>query len=129
MSFLVQFWDWFKYLNTGLGTFLQFWYESLPPSELQFAVFCPISLRLAPYLEPSSTTVALEWVDVEPQIGYKISDYIIQQKRMEDPSEAEVYTGAQIQIQVSDLTSTCLVMSVYLCTLQMMVLLDLQIFK
>uniref|UniRef100_A0A672GE35 Astrotactin 2 n=1 Tax=Salarias fasciatus TaxID=181472 RepID=A0A672GE35_SALFA len=49
-------------------------------------------LRLAPYLEPSSTMVALEWMDVEPLIGYKISDYIIQHKRVEDPSEAEVYT-------------------------------------
>uniref|UniRef100_A0A8C4DBK5 Astrotactin 2 n=1 Tax=Dicentrarchus labrax TaxID=13489 RepID=A0A8C4DBK5_DICLA len=38
-------------------------------------------LRLAPYLEPSSTMVALEWMDVEPLIGCKISDYIIQHKR------------------------------------------------
>lgn len=37
--------------------------------------------------------VALEWVDVEPLIGYKVSDYIIQHKRVEDPSEAEIYTG------------------------------------
>uniref|UniRef100_A0A8C4DA24 Astrotactin 2 n=1 Tax=Dicentrarchus labrax TaxID=13489 RepID=A0A8C4DA24_DICLA len=49
-------------------------------------------LRLAPYLEPSSTMVALEWMDVEPLIGCKISDYIIQHKRVEDPLEAEVYT-------------------------------------
>lgn len=53
------------------------------------------SLRLAPYLEPSSTMVALEWTDVEPLIGYKVSDYIIQHKRVEDPSEAEVYTGTK----------------------------------
>uniref|UniRef100_A0A8C9Z9Q3 Astrotactin 2 n=1 Tax=Sander lucioperca TaxID=283035 RepID=A0A8C9Z9Q3_SANLU len=46
-------------------------------------------LRLAPYLEPSSTMVALEWKDVEPLIGCKVSDYIIQHKRVEDPSEAE----------------------------------------
>uniref|UniRef100_A0A673WXB8 Astrotactin 2 n=1 Tax=Salmo trutta TaxID=8032 RepID=A0A673WXB8_SALTR len=38
-------------------------------------------LRLAPHLEPSSTMVALEWLDVEPLIGYKVSDYIIQHKR------------------------------------------------
>uniref|UniRef100_A0A6Q2XJK5 MACPF domain-containing protein n=1 Tax=Esox lucius TaxID=8010 RepID=A0A6Q2XJK5_ESOLU len=44
-------------------------------------------LRLAPHLEPSSTMVALEWLDVEPLIGYKVSDYIIQHKRIEDPSE------------------------------------------
>ncbi|KAG5835229.1 hypothetical protein ANANG_G00270100 [Anguilla anguilla] len=50
-------------------------------------------LRLAPHLEPSSTMVALEWVDVEPIIGYKVSDYIIQHKRVEDQSEAEIYTG------------------------------------
>ena len=37
--------------------------------------------------------VALEWVDVEPLIGCKVSDYVIQHKRVEDPSEAEVYTG------------------------------------
>ncbi|KAL4623325.1 astrotactin-2-like [Arapaima gigas] len=50
-------------------------------------------LRLAPHLEPSSTMVALEWLDVEPLIGCKVSDYIIQHKRVEDPSEAEIYTG------------------------------------
>lgn len=53
----------------------------------------PFSLRLSPFLEPSSTMVALEWTDVEPLIGCKVSDYIIQHKRVEDPSEAEVYTG------------------------------------
>lgn len=52
-----------------------------------------VRLRLAPHLEPSSTMVALEWLDVEPLIGYKVSDYIIQHKRVEDPSEAEIYTG------------------------------------
>uniref|UniRef100_A0A8C2Z6I0 Astrotactin 2 n=1 Tax=Cyclopterus lumpus TaxID=8103 RepID=A0A8C2Z6I0_CYCLU len=51
------------------------------------------TVRLAPYLEPSSTMVALEWMDVEPLIGCKVSDYSIQHKRVEDPSEAEVYTG------------------------------------
>lgn len=56
----------------------------------------PFSLRLAPYLEPSSTMVALEWTDVEPLIGCKVSDYIIQHKRVEDPSEAEIYTGRKI---------------------------------
>uniref|UniRef100_A0A4W4G974 MACPF domain-containing protein n=1 Tax=Electrophorus electricus TaxID=8005 RepID=A0A4W4G974_ELEEL len=37
-------------------------------------------LRLAPHLEPSSTVVALEWVDIEPLIGYRVADYIIQHK-------------------------------------------------
>uniref|UniRef100_A0A8C9Z864 Astrotactin 2 n=1 Tax=Sander lucioperca TaxID=283035 RepID=A0A8C9Z864_SANLU len=59
-------------------------------------------LRLAPYLEPSSTMVALEWKDVEPLIGCKVSDYIIQHKRVEDPSEAEVYTG-EVLSMVDDL--------------------------
>ncbi|MBN3275433.1 ASTN2 protein, partial [Polyodon spathula] len=49
-------------------------------------------LRLAPNLEPSSTMVAMEWVDIEPVIGCKISDFIIQHKKVEDPLEAEIYT-------------------------------------
>lgn len=43
--------------------------------------------------------VALEWVDVEPLIGCKVSDYIIQHKRVEDPLEAEVYTGRKTMCQ------------------------------
>lgn len=44
--------------------------------------------------------VALEWMDVEPLIGCKVSDYIIQHKRVEDPSEAEVYTGIKKYISL-----------------------------
>uniref|UniRef100_A0A3Q2G0T3 Astrotactin 2 n=1 Tax=Cyprinodon variegatus TaxID=28743 RepID=A0A3Q2G0T3_CYPVA len=69
-------------------------------------------LRLAPYMEPSSTTVALEWMDVEPLIGCKVSDYIIQHKRIEDPSEAEIYTGEVLSLMddlFSGLTSSCVV--------------------
>ncbi|XP_041825552.1 astrotactin-2-like isoform X2 [Melanotaenia boesemani] len=69
-------------------------------------------LRLAPYLEPSSTMVALEWTDVEPLIGCKVSDYIIQHKRVEDPSEAEVYTGEVLSLMddlFSGLGSSCVV--------------------
>ncbi|XP_054612972.1 astrotactin-2-like isoform X2 [Dunckerocampus dactyliophorus] len=69
-------------------------------------------LRLAPYLEPSSTMVALEWLDVEPLIGGKVSDYIIQHKRVEDPSEAEVYTGEVLSLLddlFSGLGSSCVV--------------------
>ncbi|XP_036384266.1 astrotactin-2-like isoform X1 [Megalops cyprinoides] len=69
-------------------------------------------LRLAPHMEPSSTMVALEWVDVEPIIGYKISDYIIQHKRVEDPSEAEIYTGEVLSFVddlLSGLGSSCVV--------------------
>ncbi|XP_047228106.1 astrotactin-2-like isoform X2 [Girardinichthys multiradiatus] len=69
-------------------------------------------LRLAPYMEPSSTTVALEWMDVEPLIGCKVSDYIIQHKRVEDPSEAEIYTGEVLSLMddvFSGLSSSCVV--------------------
>ncbi|XP_076139571.1 astrotactin-2 isoform X1 [Alosa pseudoharengus] len=61
-------------------------------------------LRLSPHMEPSSMMVALEWLDVEPLIGYKVSDYIIQHKRMEDPSEAEIYSGEVLSL-VDDLFS------------------------
>ncbi|XP_061119743.1 astrotactin-2 isoform X3 [Conger conger] len=61
-------------------------------------------LRLAPHLEPSSTLVALEWGDVEPLIGCKVSDYVIQHKRVEDLSEAEIYTGEVLSL-VDDLLS------------------------
>uniref|UniRef100_A0A8C9RLN2 Astrotactin 2 n=1 Tax=Scleropages formosus TaxID=113540 RepID=A0A8C9RLN2_SCLFO len=69
-------------------------------------------LRLAPYLEPSSTMVALEWLDVEPLIGCKVSDYIIQHKRVEDPSEAEIYTGEILSFAddlLTGLGSSCVV--------------------
>uniref|UniRef100_A0A674PL46 Astrotactin 2 n=2 Tax=Takifugu rubripes TaxID=31033 RepID=A0A674PL46_TAKRU len=69
-------------------------------------------LRLSPFLEPSSTMVALEWTDVEPLIGCKVSDYIIQHKRVEDPSEAEVYTGEVLSLMddlFSGLGSSCIV--------------------
>ncbi|XP_051528268.1 astrotactin-2-like isoform X2 [Myxocyprinus asiaticus] len=69
-------------------------------------------LRLAPHLEPSSTMVAVEWIDVEPLIGYKVSDYIIQHKRVEDPSEAEIYTGEVLSLMddlFSGLGSSCVV--------------------
>ncbi|XP_051787894.1 astrotactin-2-like isoform X2 [Erpetoichthys calabaricus] len=69
-------------------------------------------IRLAANLEPSSTMVALEWVDVEPIIGYKISDYIIQHKKVEDPLEAEIYTGEVISFAddlLSGPGSSCIV--------------------
>nr|XP_015222639.1 PREDICTED: astrotactin-2 isoform X2 [Lepisosteus oculatus] len=69
-------------------------------------------LRLAASLEPSSTMVALEWVDIEPVIGCKISDYIIQHKRVEDPMEAEIYTGEVMSFAddlLSGLGSSCVV--------------------
>uniref|UniRef100_A0A3Q3RB94 MACPF domain-containing protein n=1 Tax=Monopterus albus TaxID=43700 RepID=A0A3Q3RB94_MONAL len=69
-------------------------------------------LHLAPYLEPSSTMVALEWMDVEPLIGCRVSDYIIQHKRVDDPTEAEVYTGEVLSLMddlFSGLGSSCVV--------------------
>ncbi|CAL8327142.1 unnamed protein product [Boreogadus saida] len=69
-------------------------------------------LRLSPHLEPSSSMVALEWVDVELLIGCKVSDYVIQHKRVEDPSEAEVYTGETLSLVddiFSGLGSSCVV--------------------
>ncbi|KAG7270800.1 hypothetical protein CRUP_001534 [Coryphaenoides rupestris] len=69
-------------------------------------------LRLSPHLEPSSSMVALEWVDVEPVIGCKVSDYVIQHKRVEDPSEAEIYTGETLSLVediFSGLGSSCVV--------------------
>uniref|UniRef100_A0A8B9JHP1 Astrotactin 2 n=1 Tax=Astyanax mexicanus TaxID=7994 RepID=A0A8B9JHP1_ASTMX len=61
---------------------------------------------------PSSNVVGLEWVDVEPLIGYKVADYIIQHKRIEDPSEAEIYTGEVLSLVddlFSGLGSSCVV--------------------
>ncbi|XP_066507598.1 astrotactin-2-like [Hoplias malabaricus] len=69
-------------------------------------------LRLSPHFEPSSSVVGLEWVDVEPLIGYKVADYIIQHKRIEDPSEAEIYTGEVLSLVddlFSGLGSSCVV--------------------
>ncbi|KAL0965495.1 hypothetical protein UPYG_G00282020 [Umbra pygmaea] len=69
-------------------------------------------LRLAAHLEPSSNMVALEWLDVEPLIGLKVSDYVIQHRRVEDPSEAEIYTGEVLSLVddlFSGLGSSCVV--------------------
>ncbi|XP_058861700.1 astrotactin-2-like isoform X2 [Acipenser ruthenus] len=69
-------------------------------------------LRLAPNLEPSSTMVAMEWLDIEPVIGCKISDFIIQHKKVEDPLEAEIYTGEVLSFAddlLSGLGSSCVV--------------------
>uniref|UniRef100_A0A670ZBB5 Astrotactin-1/2 Fn3 domain-containing protein n=1 Tax=Pseudonaja textilis TaxID=8673 RepID=A0A670ZBB5_PSETE len=38
-------------------------------------------LRLSPNVEPSSTVVSLEWYDVQPAIGTKVSDYILHHKK------------------------------------------------
>ncbi|KAJ8792605.1 hypothetical protein J1605_019824 [Eschrichtius robustus] len=50
-------------------------------------------LRLSPAVEPSSTVVSLEWVDVQPAIGTKVSDYILQHKKVDEYTDTELYTG------------------------------------
>ncbi|XP_064436013.1 astrotactin-2 isoform X5 [Mirounga angustirostris] len=50
-------------------------------------------LRLSPTVEPSSTVVSLEWVDVQPAIGTKVSDYILQHKKVDEYTDTDLYTG------------------------------------
>ncbi|XP_046540628.1 astrotactin-2 isoform X4 [Equus quagga] len=49
-------------------------------------------LRLSPTVEPSSTVVSLEWVDVQPAIGTKVSDYILQHKKVDEYTDTDLYT-------------------------------------
>lgn len=54
----------------------------------------PLSrLRLSPTVEPSSTVVSLEWADVQPAIGTKVSDYILQHKKVDEYTDTDLYTG------------------------------------
>lgn len=53
----------------------------------------PFRLRLSPTVEPSSTVVSLEWVDVQPAIGTKVSDYILQHKKVDEYTDTDLYTG------------------------------------
>lgn len=53
----------------------------------------PSRLRLSPTVEPSSTVVSLEWVDVQPAIGTKVSDYILQHKKVDEYTDTDLYTG------------------------------------
>uniref|UniRef100_A0A8V1AKB4 Astrotactin-2 n=1 Tax=Gallus gallus TaxID=9031 RepID=A0A8V1AKB4_CHICK len=41
-------------------------------------------LRLSPSVEPSSTVVSLEWLDVQPAIGTKVSDYVLHHKKVDE---------------------------------------------
>lgn len=52
-------------------------------------------LRLSPAVEPSSTVVSLEWVDVQPAIGTKVSDYILQHKKVDEYTDTDLYTGEE----------------------------------
>lgn len=55
--------------------------------------FLPPSLRLSPNVEPSSTVVSLEWLDVQPAIGTKVSDYVLQHKKVDEYTDTDLYTG------------------------------------
>lgn len=37
--------------------------------------------------------VSLEWVDVQPAIGTKVSDYILQHKKVDEYTDTDLYTG------------------------------------
>lgn len=58
----------------------------------------PIRLRLSPTVEPSSTVVSLEWIDVQPAIGTKVSDYILQHKKVDEYTDTDLYTGKNISL-------------------------------
>ncbi|KAJ7414213.1 hypothetical protein WISP_86251 [Willisornis vidua] len=50
-------------------------------------------LRLSPNVEPSSTVVSLEWLDVQPAIGTKVSDYVLQHKKVDEYTDTDLYTA------------------------------------
>ncbi|KAJ1059153.1 hypothetical protein K5549_007954 [Capra hircus] len=54
-------------------------------------------LRLSPTVEPSSTVVSLEWVDVQPAIGTKVSDYILQHKKVDEYTDTDLYTATVLR--------------------------------
>lgn len=58
-----------------------------------FSHCLPPSLRLSPNVEPSSTVVSLEWLDVQPAIGTKVSDYVLQHKKVDEYTDTDLYTG------------------------------------
>uniref|UniRef100_A0A8C6YK53 Astrotactin 2 n=1 Tax=Naja naja TaxID=35670 RepID=A0A8C6YK53_NAJNA len=53
-------------------------------------------LRLSPSVEPSSTVVSLEWYDVQPAIGTKVSDYILHHKKVDEYTDTDLYTGESL---------------------------------
>uniref|UniRef100_A0A803TJU2 MACPF domain-containing protein n=1 Tax=Anolis carolinensis TaxID=28377 RepID=A0A803TJU2_ANOCA len=63
-------------------------------------------LRLSPHVEPSSTVVSLEWLDIQLAIGTKVSDYILHHKKVDEYTDTDLYTGE------SDLPLTSQVVSV-----------------
>lgn len=69
--------------------------DSSPQRELMSCFLCCLlpSLRLSPNVEPSSTVVSLEWLDVQPAIGTKVSDYVLQHKKVDEYTDTDLYTG------------------------------------
>ena len=37
--------------------------------------------------------VSLEWLDVQPAIGTKVSDYVLQHKKVDEYTDTDLYTG------------------------------------
>ncbi|KAM4695638.1 astrotactin-2 [Rhinophrynus dorsalis] len=64
----------------------------------------PPMLHLSPLMEPSSTVVALEWLDVQMAIGTKVSDYILHHKKVDEYADTKIYTGESLSL-ANDLLS------------------------
>ncbi|XP_075691660.1 astrotactin-2 isoform X1 [Rhinoderma darwinii] len=67
--------------------------------------------RLSPNMEPSSTVVALEWLDVQAAIGTKVSDYILHHKKVDEYTDTELYTGESLSLTddlLSGLGTACI---------------------
>uniref|UniRef100_A0A6I8QJD6 Astrotactin 2 n=1 Tax=Xenopus tropicalis TaxID=8364 RepID=A0A6I8QJD6_XENTR len=67
-------------------------------------------LRLSPNMEPSSTVVALEWLDVQAPIGTKVSDYVLHHKKVDEYTDTELYTGESLSLAddlLSGLGTSC----------------------
>ncbi|XP_059571554.1 astrotactin-2 isoform X4 [Alligator mississippiensis] len=67
-------------------------------------------LRLSPNVEPSSTVVSLEWLDVQPAIGTKVSDYVLQHKKVDEYTDTDLYTGESLSFSddlLSGLATSC----------------------
>ncbi|NWV81138.1 ASTN2 protein, partial [Dasyornis broadbenti] len=70
----------------------------------------PPVLRLSPNVEPSSTVVSLEWLDVQPAIGTKVSDYVLQHKKVDEYTDTDLYTGESLSFAddlLSGLATSC----------------------
>ncbi|XP_053329873.1 astrotactin-2 [Spea bombifrons] len=64
--------------------------------------FPPPAFHLSPNMEPSSTVVAVEWLDIQVPVGTKVSDYILHHKKVDEYTDTELYTGESLSL-VGDL--------------------------